>query len=215
MITLAAPSFVPIISGEFFLFLHRINILFNKIHPLSDTIICNNRERMFTMKKLLFIILSVLFLFLCACSQNSKDIVSKSDSESRLTASPEKLVNMYFEYIEDGNAAGIVSLYSEKYNRDLYPDTENYADAVSNKDALYVTYKGYALKYSEIINSSFSYEAHPENNSEAVMLGYDNANGYGEIKCEAHFVHPVDGDKAVVPFDFIFVQIDGVWYIAL
>ncbi len=167
------------------------------------------------MKKFLCIILSVLLLTFCGCSQKQKVTVNEADSDPRLSATPEKLVNLYFEYIETENAEGFASLYSEKYNSDLYSDTKNYAEAVSKKDAVFVTYKGYKLEYLETSNSSFSYEAHPENNSEAIMLGYDNANGYGKIDCEACFVHPVDGDKAVVPFNFVFVQIDGVWYIAL
>lgn len=165
------------------------------------------------MKKLFCLVLSVLLLSLCGCSQGKQDVVGESDS--RHTATPEELIDMYFEYIESGNAAGFASLYSEKYNRDMYPDTEDYAEAVSRKDAIFVTFKGYGLEYLETINSSFSYETYPENNIEAVMQGYDNANGYGKIDCEACFVHPVDGDKAVVPFNFIFVQIDGVWYIII
>jgi len=166
-------------------------------------------------KKLLCIILSILLLTFCGCSQEKQKAVSEADVNSRLTATPEELIELYFEYLENENAAGIASLYSEKHNMDLYPDTENYAEAVSKKDAIFVTYKGYKLEYLETSSSSFSYEMYPENNTEAVMQGYDNANGYGKINCEAHFLHPIDGDRAIVPFNFVFVQINGIWYFAL
>lgn len=166
------------------------------------------------MRKLLIVIFSAL-IFLCGCSQEKQTVISETDA--RLSATPDELVELYFEYLEDEDYDSIKALYPEGFSeKERFPYAEDYGLEFVPLTELYDQYKGYELDRLDIFSYSFDLEMHSGGARSThadynEWYGYDS-NGFGKINSDAYLENYKKGESAIVQFNFLFMKIAGVWY---
>ncbi len=168
------------------------------------------------MRKLLFVFIFALFFTLCGCSENVGESVSETDA--RLTATPEELVGLYFEYLYKEDYESISELYPEGFDsKEPYPYAEDLGLGFVPLAELYEQFKGYRLESLDIFDYSFDLEMH-SGNAQEIHADYNEwygyySDGFGKINCGVHLENYKKGDGGIYQFNFLFMRIDGVWYL--